>query len=194
MARVQEGVTMAPVTDIRLNIALTRHWKYRKFKRLIGRDALERLVSFWIQVALQSPSGDISAWSTSDVEDAAEWRGKRGNFLAALLEVGLLDRTSGGLFVHDWAEHQHWIVGAPKRSTAARNAIEARWERERRERELREQDDGNDTERIRGVDTDPIRCTANEAYDSGKGEARAFQGRGNSLTTTSEVRREGGLK
>ena len=48
-------------TDIRIDIRLPRHWKYRKLKRAIGTAPMEYLIVFWGTVAEQKPDGNLIA-------------------------------------------------------------------------------------------------------------------------------------
>lgn len=109
-------------TDIRIDVRLPRHRKYKKLKRIIGPATMEHLVTFWGTVAEQVPNGALNGWSTEDIEDAAGWDGESGVFFAALVESEFLDETESGYYPHDWHEHQPWVVGAEERSESARKA------------------------------------------------------------------------
>lgn len=106
-------------SDIRVCITLHRHWKYRKLKRMIGKEPMLYLVVFWGTVAQQVPNGCLDFWSASDIEDAADWDGDDGLLCQSMQEVGFLDVTQNGYIPHDWAEHQPWAIGAQERSKAA---------------------------------------------------------------------------
>ena len=114
-------------TDIRIDIRLPRHWKYRKLKRAIGTTPMEYLIVFWGTVAEQKPDGNLIGWASADIEDAAGWDGEPGVFCAAMMAVGFLDETETGFLPHDWADHQPWAVGAEERSEKARSAAKAKW-------------------------------------------------------------------
>ena len=114
-------------TDIRIDIRLPRHWKYRKLKRAIGTAPMEYLIVFWGTVAEQKPDGNLIGWASADIEDAAGWDGEPGVFCAAMMAVGFLDETETGFLPHDWADHQPWAVGAEERSEKARSAAKAKW-------------------------------------------------------------------
>lgn len=114
-------------TDIRIDIRLPRHWKYRKLKRAIGTAPMEYLIVFWGTVAEQKPDGNLIGWASADIEDAAGWDGEPGVFCAAMMAVGFLDETETGFLPHDWADHQPWAVGAEERSKKARSAAKAKW-------------------------------------------------------------------
>ncbi|OHD19272.1 MAG: hypothetical protein A2Y38_23795 [Spirochaetes bacterium GWB1_59_5] len=112
-------------TDIRICISLPRHRKYKKLKRILACEPMLYLVIFWGTVAEQAPTGILSGWSESDVEDAAEWDGEPSVLFHGLRASGFLDVVDGGFCPHNWAEHQPWAIGAPERSEAARKAGKA---------------------------------------------------------------------
>jgi len=62
-----------------------------------------------------------------DIEIAAEWIGQPGILVPALVNVGFLDGENDCYRIHDWADHQPYIVERPQRSKAARRAAEAKW-------------------------------------------------------------------
>lgn len=113
------------VGDIRVDTGFPRHRKTMHLSRLVGSGAIGHLVTFWVAVALQCPDGDLDGWSERDVENAAGWSGEPGKLVAALLETRFLDATDTGFTPHDWKEHQPWVIGAKKRSEAAKNAGKA---------------------------------------------------------------------
>ena len=115
-------------TDIRIDIRLPHHWKYRKLKRLIGCAPMEHLVLFWTTVAEQIPNGQLEGWDADDIEAAAEWGGEPGVFFSAMLKCEFIDKADGCYSPHDWAEHQPWAVGAEERSTNSRKAAQTRWD------------------------------------------------------------------
>lgn len=112
-------------TDIRVDISLPRHWKYRKLKRSLGCSPMEYLIVFWTTIAEQKPNGELNGWSTEDIEDAAGWDGEPGAMCEAFTDAGFLDVTENGFYPHDWAVHQPWAIGAKERSEAARKAGKA---------------------------------------------------------------------
>ena len=114
-------------TDIRVSIGLHQHPKYKKLRRLISRPPMEYLIIFWGYVAAYKPDGDLSGWTADEIEDAANWDGKKGAFCAHMIEAGFLDQTDDGYYPHDWHEHQQWVIKAKERSAKARSAASTRW-------------------------------------------------------------------
>src|SRR5262249_18536393 len=58
---------------------------------------------------------------------AAEWDGEPGTFIAALRQLRFLDGGEGSYLIHDWADHNPWVVNRPKRIELARAAAMTRW-------------------------------------------------------------------
>ncbi|MDF1551907.1 MAG: hypothetical protein P1P84_02540 [Deferrisomatales bacterium] len=88
---------------------------------------MEYLVGLWCEVAEQCPTGDLVSWSNQDIADAAGWDGDEDSFVAALVDAKFLDGNPFAYRVHDWAEHQSYVCGAPVRIAKARKAAETRW-------------------------------------------------------------------
>ena len=110
---------------IAVSPTLTQNRKFRKLARIFG-DAMEstlvgHLVILWSAVFHQAPSGDLSAWESDDVEEAAGWTGRAGAFHAGLVSAGFL--TSAGK-VHDWAERGGYLCEV--RAANARKANDFR--------------------------------------------------------------------
>lgn len=142
--------------DIRINIDLPGHPKYKRLRRIIQASPMEYLICFWGYVARYAPTGQLHGWCPSEIEDAAGWAGTPGVFCAALLEVGFLDEVEGGFEPHDWCDHQTWVVKAPERSASARKAINARWSKKNND----QHNQADTTESLRseyGANTDSIR-------------------------------------
>ncbi len=110
-------------TDIRLDVTLLSHRKFRRFRHCVGDRALEYLVSLWVQVAIQRPSGDLSGWDALDLAEACGYAaGDVEQFASHLIECGWIDQSEDGLVVHDWGVHQPYVTKAPERRARAREA------------------------------------------------------------------------
>jgi uncharacterized phage protein (TIGR02220 family) len=66
--------------------------------------------------------------SDIDIEDAAGWKETSGLFVSTLSDEKWLDKNGNGEYaLHDWHDHQPWIVGAKKRSEIARENAAKAW-------------------------------------------------------------------
>ncbi|WP_461209943.1 hypothetical protein [Desulfocurvus sp. DL9XJH121] len=119
------------VQDIRIALSFAGHRKRRKLARLLGRGpgATDYLLDLWLATAANHPDGVLVGMSAGDVADEAGWPGEPQAFVDALKAAGFLDEAGGVYALHDWGEHQGWVVNAGRRSQAAKKAAAARWER-----------------------------------------------------------------
>lgn len=128
-----------PAADIRLDVGFPTHRKTLRLVRSCGGDGVFCLIRLWTIAALQHPDGQLRGWTPEDVELSAGWTGQDGALVAQLTSPGcnFLDRIPGGGFsLHDWADHQPWVVEAGARSARAKTAALARWGGRNKEPEL----------------------------------------------------------
>lgn len=118
--------------DIRLLVSFKGHRKRRRLKRILGPEATDYLIDFWLTIRTDCPDGVLVGWDELDIADAAGWPGGEDpkKFINALIDCKLLDINDDELFVvHDWDEHQGWACGSKQRSENARKAAIAKWEK-----------------------------------------------------------------
>lgn len=115
--------------DFRMYTSWRRHRKYRRLRRELGGDGVLAIEALWAYAADMRPDGDLSGMSADDLADEAGWPGDPARLMAVLTssEVRLVDGEPGSWRIHDWAEHQPYVVNHGKRVTKARRAAEARW-------------------------------------------------------------------
>jgi len=113
--------------DARISTAFPRHPKTVKLKRRLGAEGCWSLLCLILWVVDNHPDGDLRAMAAEDIEIAADWDSKPGLLVSTLVEVRFLDGEEGSYRIHDWAEHQPWVVGRPARQAASRIANDARW-------------------------------------------------------------------
>ena len=114
--------------DIRISISFRGHRKRRKLRAILGPDATDYLLDLWIGAAVSRPEGILHDFSALDIALEAGWAEDPGAFVKALVEVGFIDVLEDGTYaLHDWQEHQPFVVQSKARSEKARKAIHARW-------------------------------------------------------------------
>lgn len=118
-------------TDIRVAVSFLRHRKRLKLRVLLGPGSTDYLLNLWINTAMNHPSGDLAGMSNLDVALEAGWEDDPDKFINALKESVFLDGEEGAYKLHDWAEHQPWVVGAKARSDHGKKAVTARWEKQK---------------------------------------------------------------
>ena len=110
------------ILDIRLKTTWVDHWKTELLAQRCGDSAPRCLLRLWSWARVHRPDGLLRGMAEEAVELQAGWRGDRGHFAAALLDIPWIDRTPEGLYLHDWHEHEAWAVGSSARAEAARRA------------------------------------------------------------------------
>lgn len=117
--------------DIRIKASFKDHRKRKKLAARLGPVGVLALIDLWLTAAETHMDGWLDGYTIEDIEIDAGWVGEPGQFARALMECGFLDKGEHGYTLHDWAEHQSWLCGAPARSTRAAANVNVRWERER---------------------------------------------------------------
>ena len=108
-------------TDIRLSTDFWTHPKTAKLTKRAGLKGVRSLQILWIWTARNRPDGMLRGLDGEDVEFAADWRGKKGVFLAAVTELGWLETgEDGGYVIHDWQDHNSWAAESDERGDKAR--------------------------------------------------------------------------
>lgn len=114
-------------TDIRLAVSFRGHRKRKRLRLLLGPGSTDYLLDLWIATAMNHPDGILTGMDETDIALEAGWEGEPQAFVAALLECRLLEKSEHGYALHDWAEHQAYVVHAEDRKTQAKNAAAKRW-------------------------------------------------------------------
>lgn len=118
------------VGDIRIKTSFPWHRKVRRLTRELGQDCTGYLLRLFVRTAMTRPDGCLRDMDAVDIACDAEWDGDPQTFLDALILCGWIDQGSGGvLWLHDWPEHQPWVVNEPARRAAGRKGASARWNR-----------------------------------------------------------------
>lgn len=118
-------------TDFRIEIGFVGHRKTRRLIAAAGFEAFYSLIAMWDYAARERPSGRLENMDDMDIECEALWNGEPGKFIAALLDdkIRFLEREAetGCYTLHDWIEHQPYVITSPARKARALKAATARW-------------------------------------------------------------------
>lgn len=106
--------------DIRLHTDFIHSRKRKKLQQELGCDGVVSLIDLWLISAIETPDGDLTGVTSSDIEIDANWYGKGGAFVECLIRLGFLDKTKTGFQLHNWIIRQPWAAGAEKRSNKSR--------------------------------------------------------------------------
>lgn len=114
-------------TDIRISISFKGHRKRLKLQQLLGTGSTDYLLDLWINTAMNHPKGILTDMDEYDIAIEAGYTGDAHKFVDALLVCGLLEQhNDGNYYIHDWDEHQRYVMFAPERSEKAKRAVEIR--------------------------------------------------------------------
>ena len=116
-------------SDIRLAISFRGHRKRKRLRLLLGPGSTDYLIDLWIATAMNHPNGILEGMDETDIALEAGWEGEDAQKLVfALLECGFLEKNESGTYLlHDWEDHQGYVIHSEQRKTQARNAAAARW-------------------------------------------------------------------
>ena len=113
--------------DIRIKTSVLANPKVMLLIRKLGDHGFVCLLRLWCFTADNKPDGDLSAYPEDMIEAAAGWTGEDDLFFETLCTLGFLDCDGDIKKLHDWKEHQRWVVGAPNRSKNASKKVLLRW-------------------------------------------------------------------
>lgn len=133
-------------TDIRIAVSFLGHRKRKRLRMLLGAGSTDCLLDLWISTAMNHPSGVLSGMDEIDIALEAGWDGDAKKFVDAMLQSGFLELMDDGTYrLHDWEEHQAYVIKSPSRKAAAQDAARMRWEKDRMRKACGEHADGMPT-------------------------------------------------
>jgi hypothetical protein len=124
------GGTQARI-DFRLNVGCVDHLKIMRLCGQFGDAAFLWLVRLWTYAAENRAHGRLTNMDEADIATVCKTDTDAKAWVEALVRFRLLDRVDEEFQIHDWADHQPWIVGAPERRARAREAALAKHRRGR---------------------------------------------------------------
>lgn len=87
---------------------LARHKKTKRLARKLGVSvpaAIGHLHLLWWWALDNLPDGKISDLEPEDIADEMMWEEDAQELIESLVEVGFIDRTDDGLYIHDWHDY-----------------------------------------------------------------------------------------
>jgi len=114
-------------TDIRISVSFRHHRKRLKLRSILGPGSTDFLLDLWISTAMNHPSGFLDGMDEQDIALESGWMDDPKIFVDALIKCSLLDKTDNGFKLHDWEDHQRYVLGAEERSERARHAANVRY-------------------------------------------------------------------
>lgn len=160
---IAEGET-AVVRDIRLGVGFFRHIKTIRLRKELGAHGVLALQELWCWAAEHRPDGDLSGMTDEEIAGVASWGGDPNQFVHSLSQNGWLD---GGKQIHDWDDHQPYIVDSKERSKSARNAARAKWKKKAAQQGVAADADGMRPAEIVPCDPHP---TSQDVCDADRSE------------------------
>ncbi len=108
-------------SDFRVAVDFQDHPKIVRLVGKYGNDGLVALMQIWSFAASYRHKGALTKMTPNDIAVAARWNGDAAEFVATLVEIGLLDkRRNGQYFIHGWAERNGFIFNYPQRRKQAK--------------------------------------------------------------------------
>ena len=90
---------------------------------------VRHLLKLWCYAAEHKQNGTLSNMEDLDISLAADYDGD--DFVLKVIDAGFIDDVFPRK-LHDWKDHQGWIVKAPKRKAQAKRAAAISWESRRK--------------------------------------------------------------
>lgn len=106
-----------------------------------GEGMVRHLLKLWCYAAEHKQNGTLSNMEDLDISLAADYDGP--DFVEKVIAAGFIDDVFPRK-LHDWKDHQGWIVKAPERKAQAKRAAAISWE-SRRKRQRQPHADSNAT-------------------------------------------------
>ena len=117
-------------SDIRLAVSFRGHRKRKRLRKVLGPDSTDFLIDLWIGAAMTHPTGILHGMDETDIALEAGWEKEPQEFIDALMECRFLEKMTNGTYaLHDWEDHQGYVIHAERRKAQARNAAATRWQK-----------------------------------------------------------------
>ena len=126
-------------TDIRLSVEFWDHHKTIKLERRLGLEGIKSLLILWAWAAKNRVDGFLYNMDSEDIEIAARWKGKPGDFAAELINLKWLDdfgepvsydKGTARYALHNWQRRNSWAADFENRGDKSRFSKLAQTNRE----------------------------------------------------------------
>ncbi|MHB1134856.1 MAG: hypothetical protein ACYC4L_20995 [Chloroflexota bacterium] len=107
---------------LQVHQSLRDHRKTLAAGRRLGVSPVQvagHLLFLWLWALDNAPEGDLSGIDHDVLGAVAGWTGEGGEFIAALLGVGLLEEVEGALLIHDWQDYAGGLLERRQARAAA---------------------------------------------------------------------------
>jgi hypothetical protein len=116
------------VGDFRLQSDFLTHHKVRRLRARVGPDGVLAWLGLIGYAAANKPDGHLTGLTADDIAMVADWKGG-ADFIAALVDLRLLDRHGKTFSLHNWSKRQPWVMASEQRRAKAQKAASVRWEK-----------------------------------------------------------------
>lgn len=112
--------------DLNLDVNYFDHIKTLRLIARLGDGAEILPIRLWAYCSKHHPEkGILKGYADSEIEWICKWRGEKGEMVAAMIEVGFLDRMPDNeIQVHNWLVREGHLV---MQKVRAKHAAEVRW-------------------------------------------------------------------
>lgn len=112
------------MASINLDLNYFDHQKAMRLEARLGNGADVLPIRLWAYVGRQNPEHGRLAMLEAELERICRWWGDKGAMVAAMCEIGFLERDGDFFIIHDWFDHSGHLAQFKKR---AQKAARKRW-------------------------------------------------------------------
>jgi hypothetical protein len=96
------------MADLNLDLDYFNHPQTKRLIGRLGRGSEVMPLRLWCYCGkFHCADGRLAGYSEQEIESIAEWWGKRGEAIAAMVAVGFVDKEADGTYVmHNWGKRQ----------------------------------------------------------------------------------------
>lgn len=111
--------------SLNLDLNYFDHLKTLRLMARLGESADVLPLRLWAYVGQHYAESGCLPMLEAELEQVCRWRGEKGAMVAAMIEVGFIERKNENLFlIHDWFDHSGHLGAYKKR---AKKAAQKRW-------------------------------------------------------------------